>query len=176
MSTRYVWGRYTAEPTLMQGTAVSYELIQVPSPHANYWAYSSNYTLNGNTLTLHNVGSDYAWTRHSGSVPAGCVFVWTGDDKAGQDVVVNLTTDTTVRIAINNTTFYLYSNDNSSITFNFSGSFAGVSSGYSAGSLIGYVSANANSAYPQDGVSGSYWYEYQGQDSIDARGCAIFSR
>ena len=44
------------------------------------------------------------------------------------------------------------------------------------GTLQGYASAAASSAYPNDGVSGSYWYEYQGQDSIDARGCAIFSR
>ena len=44
------------------------------------------------------------------------------------------------------------------------------------GDLFGYASAATNSAYPQDGVSGSYWYEYQGQDSIDARGCSIFSR
>lgn len=41
------------------------------------------------------------------------------------------------------------------------------------GTLQGYTSAAASSAYPADGVSGSYWYEYQGQDSIDARGCAI---
>ena len=44
------------------------------------------------------------------------------------------------------------------------------------GTLQGYASAGASSAYPQDGVSGSYWYEYQGQDNIDARGCSIFSR
>ena len=36
------------------------------------------------------------------------------------------------------------------------------------GSLVGTVSNSASSTYPQDGISGNYWYTYQGSDSIDA--------
>lgn len=36
------------------------------------------------------------------------------------------------------------------------------------GSAVGYVSNSTSSAYPTDGGSGSYWYTYQGSDSIDA--------
>lgn len=36
------------------------------------------------------------------------------------------------------------------------------------GSLVGYVSNSSQSAYPSDAISGSYWYTYQGSDSIDA--------
>ena len=36
------------------------------------------------------------------------------------------------------------------------------------GSLIGTVSNSGASTYPQDGISGNYWYTYQGQDVIDA--------
>jgi hypothetical protein len=36
------------------------------------------------------------------------------------------------------------------------------------GSLIGTASNGSSSAYPTDGGSGSYWYVYQGSDSIDA--------
>lgn len=55
----------------------------------------------------------------------------------------------------------------------------GTSSGYSialfkikegnteSGSFIGYTSSSSSSAYPSDGVSGSYWYEYLGSDNID---------
>ena len=32
----------------------------------------------------------------------------------------------------------------------------------------GTVSNSASSTYPQDGISGNYWYTYQGQDVIDA--------
>ena len=35
------------------------------------------------------------------------------------------------------------------------------------GAFDGYTSSSINSAYPQDGVSGSYWYVYQGSDNID---------
>ena len=36
------------------------------------------------------------------------------------------------------------------------------------GGSVGYVSNSTSSAYPTDGGSGSYWYTYQGSDSIDA--------
>ena len=38
----------------------------------------------------------------------------------------------------------------------------------SKGSRNGIVSNAASSTYPQDGVSGNYWYTYQGSDNIDA--------
>lgn len=34
-------------------------------------------------------------------------------------------------------------------------------------SLVGTVSSSSANAYPEDGVSGFYWYVYQGSDSID---------
>lgn len=36
------------------------------------------------------------------------------------------------------------------------------------GTANGTVSNSGASTYPQDGISGNYWYTYQGQDSIDA--------
>lgn len=36
------------------------------------------------------------------------------------------------------------------------------------GTANGTVSNSASSTYPQDGISGNYWYTYQGQDNIDA--------
>lgn len=41
-------------------------------------------------------------------------------------------------------------------------------SGYGKTSKIGTVSNASSSTYPQDGVSGNYWYELQGSDNIDA--------
>lgn len=41
------------------------------------------------------------------------------------------------------------------------------------GSLQGYVSSKSSSVYPQDGVSGSYWYDYRGSDNIDPTACSI---
>ena len=46
----------------------------------------------------------------------------------------------------------------------------------SQGGLVGYNSSAASTSYPQDGISGSYWYEYQGSDNIDPSGCTIFLR
>ena len=34
--------------------------------------------------------------------------------------------------------------------------------GYTIGSYIGTVTSTYSNAYPEDGVSGSYWYVYQG--------------
>lgn len=39
-----------------------------------------------------------------------------------------------------------------------------------AGTPDGTVSSSAASAHPSNGLSGSYWYEYQGQDTIDPTG------
>ena len=41
------------------------------------------------------------------------------------------------------------------------------------GSLLGPVSGTSQSIYPDDGVQGSYWYEYQGSDNIDPSACSI---
>lgn len=41
------------------------------------------------------------------------------------------------------------------------------------GSLQGYVSSGSSASYPQDGVSGANWYDYQGSDNIDPSGCSI---
>ena len=44
----------------------------------------------------------------------------------------------------------------------------GVYSTAAKGSAAGNSSNAASSTYPQDGVSGNYWYTYQGSDNIDA--------
>ena len=49
-----------------------------------------------------------------------------------------------------------------------SGTLVKVSAARVPGSLISAVSNAASSTYPQDGVSGNYWYTYQGSDNIDA--------
>ena len=41
------------------------------------------------------------------------------------------------------------------------------------GSLLGSVSGTSQSIYPDDGVQGSYWYEYQGSDNIDPASVSI---
>lgn len=41
------------------------------------------------------------------------------------------------------------------------------------GQFQGYVSNPNSSAYPQDGVSGANWYDYQGSDNIDPTACSI---
>ena len=41
------------------------------------------------------------------------------------------------------------------------------------GEYIDNVSGTSKSTYPTDGVSGSYWYTYQGQDNIDPSAVSI---
>lgn len=45
--------------------------------------------------------------------------------------------------------------------------------GDAKGTIQGYASSSASSTYPQDGVSGSSWYDYQGSDNIDPTACSI---
>ena len=40
-------------------------------------------------------------------------------------------------------------------------------------SYISNVSGASQNSYPEDGVSGSYWYEYKGSDNIDPSACSI---
>ena len=44
---------------------------------------------------------------------------------------------------------------------------------WGAGASLGPVSGTSQSSYPNDGVQGSYWYTYQGQDNIDPSACSI---
>ena len=41
---------------------------------------------------------------------------------------------------------------------------------YSIGSLIGNVNSYVSTTYPTNGVSGSYWYVYQGTESVNVAG------
>ena len=50
----------------------------------------------------------------------------------------------------------------------FDGYWSGTQYGVGQGSSTGAASNSSSSAYPQNGVSGSSWYVYQGSDSIDA--------
>ena len=66
---------------------------------------------------------------------------------------------------LTDSTFRIYFDVNSGYDELSSGGFRRV---VGKGTANGTVSNSASSTYPQDGISGNYWYTYQGQDVIDA--------
>ena len=69
-------------------------------------------------------------------------------------------------------TYELYGNDYKGI-FLYSGNAKEVIPYTQKGSKVSDVSGTSQSTYPDDGVQGSYWYTYQGQDNIDPASVSI---
>ena len=172
MSNRYVWGRYNTttvlsyNPSSYTGGNTHVAMSQDINWIVIYCA-AANCVLSGSTVTFQspNYMRFDSWSDHL-DVPSNYYFALVSSDS-----------QTTASLAA---TYYSGYNPgqayigitqvgaNAALTFR---EYYSAQASYTQGSLQGYASAATSSAYPQDGVSGSYWYEYQGQDSIDARGC-----
>lgn len=145
MSTRYVWKRYSisADKELV-GTRPN-----IPVDSGEKWTKNDNLRLvvrNGQARFRYNA----VLGGYGPNIPAGTYFNpgYSGWDKPSYE---------------SDQTYYT---PDGVITYDYNAVLKKQSSG-------SYVSSSSSGTYPQDAISGSYWYEYQGQDNIDARGCSI---
>ena len=152
-----------------------------------YWAVASDFTMSGTVFSLNNptvaeteegfqadhraieidstLGSNYFYFVTSGAaIYANSTFaniyrVRFGQNKAGYATVFYGN--------------YYGSSMTSSCCLEFGENLGGLTfekmtAVGSKGTANGTISNSASSTYPQDGISGNYWYTYQGSDSIDA--------
>lgn len=152
MGQRYVWNKYNRQSytyysqttsSLASGTRVSgatVSSIQVGAYSSKSFSSSSGkYTLSGRKTANYSISG---YNYYGDGVVNGSFKVLNNPDgQTGEYVGI----------------------------LNGSGTLYGSSrrTGYERGSLIGPVSAAKNGKYPNNNYSGSYWYVYEGADSID---------
>lgn len=181
MATRYVWGLYSTKLGVIEGQKhPDGEKVRTDALGGYYWSYSSDYDISGSSITLKNVTSVSVGPKEKefNGVPKGSIFVFTGRNKTGENVTIDLDeldtsyNDTTIRKAVENSTYIKYDSEHiAALYYTING--AEISIGDVKGTLQGYVSGASYGAYPQDGVSGANWYDYQGSDKIDPSACSI---
>ena len=177
MSTRYVWGKFSIAVAYEENTST---VRQTHIPIDQKTVYGSTDGVSKDTVT-----GKYTLINPTAIGP-GAVFGNFGSS-AVMTYLAEFPTSTvvyagTTYMNVGNLTGSCWRNTSGVLNYVYLGQYFGPYSPISCakyefvqtnkkGSLQGYASAATNSAYPTDGVSGSYWYEYQGSDDIDARGC-----
>ena len=163
MSNRYVWGRYNIQKAVVPSGGQTTAVIGVNISHITLATAAA---VSGNQIALSGITSIQTTGIGMLRVVSPGTYVTAGEDITITDpasVLLAVSQNSTIQGTMGGGGIAVYSLVNCNT----------VSISDTPGTLQGYASAAASSAYPNDGVSGSYWYEYQGQDSIDARGCAI---
>lgn len=171
MATRYVWSRYNINLVLNNnaGTTGNFITFGLPvtvvmttnagvlSPGGGAYPVKAFLDIDDaeNTAVLSSLGSSY-------TVPANTYFTFVGGGRSQDNALFGATGAITCYI------------DSSSSTtrpvIRFQGNTHPQTVVYDAekGSANGTASNSSSGAYPTDSYSGSYWYVYQGSDSIDA--------
>lgn len=176
MSTRYVWGRYTIE--YVEYTDYDYDYNTISSGNTikkidwSGQAYVADRLVwNGKNFDLE--GNIEKWDFYDTGVAESqqgtqkCMALYRSGNQWG--AIAQVSDGTTVRwsyyhsgtrFECNRTTRYYYVTVTSS-------------AGYERGDLLGYVSSNNTSAYPNNSSSGSYWYYKLASQQVDATSIEI---
>ena len=172
MSTRYMWNRYdVGSAAAIQQTATMNSQIL----YGLYDIFNVLFAVTGIEFKAEGcvITSGYQTTI----VGAGQYFMFMSGGYFSSPPTLPLTipigTNTQLKQAVTNCAITVEQQyDGMSTTGWFvtsSGTYADMSI-TSSKTLNGPVSSGISSAYPQNGMSGSYWYEYQGTDTIDPTG------
>ena len=164
MSTRYVWGRYSIASAYVKNSENTFE-TDIPINEKTVHV-AKNYTENVNTgmFTLSN-----ATALDTGSLSATSQFPYLMEEPTGNILYqasrngncMWRNDDVGVMDNIYEGTLFSPYSPQTITKFEFVPT-------QSQGTLQGYASRGNAGAYPQDGISGNYWYEYAGSDNIDA--------
>ena len=180
MSNRYVWGRYAVEPVFATDVNVvsinqifqewkgTIKLVQTTDPDVLLPDGSTSWPQNA-YFPASFAGSAEPVSVGFKNIPANTYFsVFTDTDIIGSKIRRDVYyTASGCRIETK------YVDDYSPHWYDVSimgvrSDATGVGFNGSKGTPAGTVSNSSASTYPQDGISGNYWYTYQGQDVIDA--------
>lgn len=160
MSNRYVWNRYNI--VLRQGSTIQgpTRILTQIGRNSTATIYYSNsiYPASNGDITMQSPATvQLAADGSNQNIDAGDYFYVTIDsEKAPTEGVYYAETSIALR--------HPSGTDHVDIL---SGTVE-IQLRYNKGSVIDTVSNASSSTYPQDGVSGNYWYTLQGSDNIDA--------
>lgn len=172
MSTRYMWNRYDvgSAAAIQQTAAMNSQIL-----YGLYDTFNVLFAVTGIEFKAEGcvITSGYQTTI----VGAGQYFMFMSGGYFSSPPTLPLTipigTNTQLKQAVTNCAITVEQQyDGMSTTGWFvtsSGTYADMSI-TSSKTLNGPVSSGMSGTYPQNGMSGSYWYEYQGQDTIDPTG------
>ena len=200
MSTRYVWGRYlpSTNPVLNETyhLTTSYELGYHESDF-EFCTIQDEYTVNTNNSSVYyknfgkksllSIYQQYSETsidlqplNVSGgqvSLADGDKFVFSTeqnatltDDSYISECDASSGVEITFKKRSNGKVYYTVASNTSERDIRRIITKNTLTTETIAGTPDGTVSSSTASAYPSNGVSGSYWYEYQGADAIDPTG------
>ena len=159
MSIRYVWGRYNITTTTSTGLVSAGKKDEVVTSQSAYFA--SGYSIDSDdTIRLSGVDGPHSQSTSTKKYAAlgsnwyrlKTCFYYEPNDGSHWDFDATST---------------LYRMSSSGLRLQFDQMRIGDIENQSQGSKIGDISTPTSGQYPSNGVSGSYWYVYQGRDSID---------
>lgn len=176
MSTRYVWGRYTIEYVEHVDYDYDYNTISSDDTIVKIdWsgqAYIADELVwNGKSFDLE--GNIEKWNFQDTGVQEvisgtqKCMALYTSGNQWG--AIAQVSDGTKVR-------WYYYHSTTSfecTKTTRLYIVMTSSSAGYERGDLLGYVSSNSTSAYPNNSSSGSYWYYKLASQQVDATSIEI---
>lgn len=175
MSTRYVWGQYTKQT--QQNTVTRYrEEKEEKTPISVKLSVSDG--------QRYSIGSSYSFSTISGRYSLRNTTTYTYDALSGNRRGAGYITVTSGN---------MYYSQNWLEHPSYNGLYGGASGDYLdydcyyytsssyqtteyeyvRGSLIGYLASSSRNEYPSNDYTGSYWYYYQGSDSIDAASVSL---
>lgn len=178
MSTRYVWGKYTRE--VRTGYRTVYEETYETKKNSN-----SLFHFSLDDGQQYAIGSSYYFSTSSGSYSTRNNEYYIFESTSGEERGPGYITSTSGKMYYSpnwvehrsyNGLYSGYNTDGNSYRIYDKISSTESYQYYVRGSLIGYLASSNRNAYPNNDYTGSYWYYYQGSDSIDAKSVTIPSQ
>lgn len=171
MSTRYVWGQYTKQTQTDYVTR-----YRAASSSTDDEGHSNSSYLNFSGLEVGEtiyIGKSYSISSYTGAFSLKNYTAYVRQNKAGP-------LDTGYINFTSGNMYYGEWRDNYSSarlmkgwTFYYPQQYQDTDIYYVRGSLIGYLASSNRNDYPSNDYTGSYWYYYQGSDSIDAASVSL---
>lgn len=180
---RYVWGQYTIKNeqlwSIEKDEYSSFQFKTITGKNKAFAAKGLNknqYSVNVSSNELHDtdgiaaggsVGQDYypmiVFADDESDARYGALRYWID---TVEDSVANTTSSWRVSSTGNSISLSKLSSGVDAIPFTVSHAVQTEQS-QTKGDLIGNKSSASSDAFPMDGISGSYWYTYEGRDNID---------
>ena len=162
---RYVWSKHAiiTEEELAWSNSPSYYIgfLETASETANvyYWNGSTDYNNSQNWVFS---GTTLSANGKTITIPAGKIFLITFGIITG--IRPTFKAGTTLSV----TTQFRYGGRYEITVISGSLLQAYYNNVQKPGPAYDYVASNYSASYPNDGISGSYWYKYLGMENIDA--------
>lgn len=162
MSTRYVWGKYNVKESYSVSSNDDTYAVRLDGSSvigaSNYTISNGKFTPSGSSVTLYlgdqlNANTypyiiDSSNNKMYGDVYSTGTIYWDYDSHTKELILYMVQADTG---NIRDILFNIWT----------------CQTIQKQGSFIDNISSSSSSAYPSNGVSGSYWYKYLGSDNID---------